>query len=130
MRFNQIKETCLYSLDLEKTREFYENELGLEVIGFIPNEHIFFRAGTSVLLFFNPKSSRKKVSPPSHFASGKQHIAFEVPLKSYNSCKRQLNKKGIRIIDEISWGPKFKSFYFEDPNGHVLEIVPEGMWNS
>jgi len=129
MRFLQIKESCLYSSDLARTRKFYEEKLGLKVIGSLENEHIFFRAGSSVLLFFNPKNSKKKKSPPPHFASGKQHIAFEVPYGSYVSCKQKILAKGIKIIDEVSWGEKYKSFYFEDPNGHVLEIVPKGMWD-
>lgn len=129
MRFLQIKESCLYSTDLIKTRNFYEKILGLKVISALGNEHVFFKVGTSVLLFFNPTRSKKKISPPGHYATGKQHIAFEIPQSSYASYKKKILEKGITIIDEVSWEDNYKSFYFNDPNGHVLEIVPKGMWD-
>ncbi len=51
----------------------------------------------------------KKKNLPAHYAEGKQRLAFEVPEQAW--------KKGL------------KSFYFSDPAGNVLEIVPEGIWN-
>jgi len=102
----------------------------LKVIGSLRNEHLFFRVGTSVLLFFNPRNSKTKISPPGHYATGKQHIAFEIPYRSYDVYKKKILDRGISIIDEVSWGKKFKSFYFKDPNGHILEIVPKGMWDQ
>lgn len=130
MNFLKIKETCLYINDLEKARAFYHGMLGLEIIGFIPGKHIFFRAGSSVLLCFNPEDSRTKKSPPPHYGGGKQHFAFEVPRSEYDQSKKEILSKGIAITDEVLWKDGIKSFYFEDPEGNVLEIVPEGgIWN-
>jgi catechol 2,3-dioxygenase-like lactoylglutathione lyase family enzyme len=128
MNFTQIKETCLYFNDLAKAREFYHGLLGLPVINHVENKHIFFRAGSSVLLCFNPRDSRLKVSPPAHFSSGKYHFAFEVKASEYIQHKKEIQEMGIRITDEITWSSGLKSFYFEDPEGHVVEIVPEGVW--
>src|SRR5687767_15887849 len=97
-RITQIKETCIYSGELEKMREFYEAKLGLEVISVAPGKHIFFRAGTSVLLCFNPEDSRSKDSPPAHFAMGKYHFAFEVAPEDYQWKKDEMVRKGIRIV--------------------------------
>lgn len=128
MNVRQIKETCIYMRDLEQAREFYHGVLGLSIISHVPDKHIFFRAGTSVLLCFNPDDSRLKTSPPAHFSEGKYHFAFEIPAREYEDHKRHLRERGINIMDEVTWANGLKSFYFEDPAGNVLELVPEGVW--
>ncbi len=132
MTFNEnikgIKETCLYIHDLPAAKEFYHGLLGFPVIHFEKGKHIFFRTGASVLLCFNPDDSRTKSSPPPHFAEGNQHLAFEVNAGDYEKVKQSILQKGIRIIDTLVWGSGQESFYFNDPEGNVLEIVPEGVW--
>ena len=114
--------------DLEQAYQFYHELLGLPVISKVSNKHVFFRAGSSVLLCFNPDDSKSKVSPPAHFASGKQHFAFEVKRGEYEFHKAQIQQKGIQIIDTVVWKTGQESFYFNDPEGNVLEIIPEGIW--
>ncbi|TRX58375.1 glyoxalase [Fulvivirga sp. M361] len=124
----KIKETCLYIHDLEGARIFYHEKLGFEVISYIAERHIFFRVGASVLLCFNPKDSKNKVSPPPHYAEGNQHYAFEVTQLDYESCKEQIKEKGIEIIDSLIWKSGQESFYFKDHENNILEIVPLGVW--
>ena len=102
MKFLKIKETCLYITDLEKARHFYHEVLGLPIISYVKEKHIFFRAGTSVLLCFNPADSRQKKNPPPHFGEGKLHFAFEVPEQEYQKTKEELQSKGISILDEVT----------------------------
>jgi catechol 2,3-dioxygenase-like lactoylglutathione lyase family enzyme len=128
MNFRQIKETCIYARNLDEMRSFYHELLGLPVISHLPNKHIFFAAGKSVLLCFNPDDSRTKVSPPAHYAEGKYHFAFEVLATEYEHHKTEVMRKGIRIVDKVVWKSGKESFYFEDPAGNVVEIVPEGIW--
>ena len=129
MNFCQIKETCIYFSDLNKAEDFYHGKLELPILSLVKDKHIFFRAGTSVLLCFNPKDSRQKKSPPGHYAEGKYHFAFEVARDEYEWHKEKVREKGISIIDEVVWETGQESFYFEDPEGNVVEIVPEGIWN-
>lgn len=114
--------------DIPRIRQFYEGLLGLEVIHEEPGHHIFFRAGTSVLLCFVPEKSKVKTSLPPHWAKGPQHIAFEVEAAEYEPWKEKLQKAGIPITHEQEWKDDRKSCYFEDPEGHVLEIVPPHIW--
>ena len=130
MQINQIKETCLYIKDLEKAKDFYHGKLGLSVITHVPDRLVFFRVGTSVLLCFNPEYSKDQEIPPPHFAKGKQHIAFEVPVDDYADSKAELEEKGITITYEHKWPNGKLSAYFEDLEGHVLEIVPSGLWDK
>lgn len=130
MEFVKIKETCLYVRDLVGARDFYHQKLGLPIIHYAEGKHLFLRAGQSVLLLFNPDDSRRKTSPPAHHGGGQQHFAFEVSAEEYGAAKREIRDKGIDIIDEITWASGRKSFYFNDPEGNVLEILPdEGVWD-
>lgn len=129
MKFLKIKETCLYIHDLQKAKDFYHDLLELPVISFVAEKHLFLRVGESVLLLFNPEDSMHKTSPPAHFGGGKQHFAFQIGT-AYQDAKVEILGKGIEIIDEITWVSGKKSFYFNDPEGNVLEILPEnGIWD-
>lgn len=129
MNIKQVKETCIYVNDLELTRSFYQQVLGLPMIAKKPDRHVFFRAGTSVLLCFKPEASRQKSELPIHFANGPAHLAFEVEITEYDDWKQKVSSAGIKIIHEQTWREKFLSFYFHDPDGHLLEIVQVGMWD-
>lgn len=129
LMIRQIKETCLYAADLEKTEHFYKEILGLDMIGKKPGKHVFFRVGNDVLLLFNPDDSKQKTELPGHYARGKQHIAFEVSNVDYEKTKQELIDKGVEITHEEHWRDNILSFYFEDPDGHVLEIMNEGLWD-
>ncbi|MCK6617344.1 MAG: VOC family protein [Cyclobacteriaceae bacterium] len=129
MNFKQIKETCLYVVNLERAKHFYQSVLQLPLIAYVPGKHAFFKAGTSVLLLFNPADSKLKSSPPPHYGVGKQHVAFEVSEQDYEHAKAWITSKGIAITDKVVWQSGKESFYFEDSEGNVLEIVPDkGIW--
>lgn len=130
MNFIKIKETCLYVHDLERIKQFYHEVLQLPIIHYELGKHIFFRLGSSVLLCFNPDDSKTKTTPPAHFGGGKQHVAFEVDSVEYASAKEEIKAKGIAIIDQVVWKSGEESFYFEDPEGNILEILPnKGIWD-
>jgi catechol 2,3-dioxygenase-like lactoylglutathione lyase family enzyme len=128
MEIRQVKETCLYIQDLDRAKDFYNGILGFPIISKVNNRHIFFRAGSSVLLCFNPDVTKNEDKLPPHFAFGKQHIAFEVDQADYSGWLEKILSKGIIITHEQEWKDGLKSFYFEDPDGHVLEIIPNGIW--
>ena len=50
LRFTRIVETCIYSSDLEKMKDFYSKYLGLQIISEENGRHVFLRAGKSMLL--------------------------------------------------------------------------------
>lgn len=128
MRITQIKETCIYAHNLEEAKAFYHGLLGLPIINYELGKHIFFRAGSTVLLCFNPEDSKSKTSPPPHYAEGPYHFAFEVSPEDYGQVKESLESKGVKIDQTMTWRNGQESFYFKDPAGNVLEIVPHGIW--
>jgi len=130
LQFTRIKETCLYVSDLHKTRAFYEGMLGMEVIGWADGRHVFFRAGESVLLCFISESTKSETKLPSHHGSGHLHFAFETATDQYEPWKKKIKSQGIIIEQETVWGSNLRSFYFRDPDDHLVEIVMEGIWEG
>jgi len=130
MHITQIKETCLYVSDLERTHAFYAELLGFPLLSIVVGRHVFFQAGSSVLLCFLPEATKADLVLPPHYAHGHQHLAFEVLPPEYEITKQDLIAKGINIIHEHEWPNGFHSCYFLDPDQHVLEIVQTGMWRD
>ena len=82
-----------------------------------------------MLLCFIAESTRHETRFPAHYASGKQHMAFGVALKDYEDWKHKIVELGIAITHEQRWTENIESFYFEDPDGNVLEVVPNELWD-
>jgi catechol 2,3-dioxygenase-like lactoylglutathione lyase family enzyme len=128
MTIKQIKETCLYVTDLHQTFEFYHQKLKFPFISKVEGRHVFFRAGASVLLCFIAEKTRTDKNLPTHDGSGHLHLAFEVSPQEYQAWKKKVSELNIAIEHEQEWKNGLHSFYFRDPDGHLLEIVPEGIW--
>ena len=130
MNILSIKETCIYVKDLERTKDFYTNKLGLPLISLAKNRHVFFKAGNSVLLcFIAPETEKEKELPP-HGAYGVIHFAFEVSEEEYQMALLQIKNSGIDILHEHLWKNKIRSFYFHDPDGNLVEIIEQGLWEQ
>jgi catechol 2,3-dioxygenase-like lactoylglutathione lyase family enzyme len=127
----------LSTLDLDKTREFYEGVLGFKPVrcdtiavkegGRI--RHIFFDAGRDQLIAF--MEARGVPGVPAEYDAGINrglgvpsafyHFAFEVGNLSGLELKREeLLGKGVKVSEIVDhdWA---KSIYFKDPNGMQLE---------
>jgi catechol 2,3-dioxygenase-like lactoylglutathione lyase family enzyme len=127
----------LSTLDLDKTRDFYERILGFKPVvadtikikegGAI--RHIFFDTGRDQLLAF--MESRGVPGVPVEYDAGINrglgvpaafyHFAFEAGSEAGLEAKRQeLAAKGVQVTDIVdhNWA---KSIYFKDPNGISLE---------
>lgn len=128
LSFIQIKETCLYVTDLAQTRAFYEGKLGLECFSEVAGRHIFFRAGSSVLLCFIAEATKNDQNLPPHYGYGQQHFAFECHSENYNAWRQKLVNAGITIIQDVVWQRGGRSFYFHDPDENVAEIIEPGIW--
>ncbi len=129
MQLQKIKETCLYVSDLEQTKAFYHDLLGLPLISFKEGRHVFFRVGEDVLLCFLPEVTKTDIHLPRHFGYGELHFAFECKTGDYHLWKKKLQELKIKIEHEEDWGRGFLSIYFRDPDQNCVEIVMPGMWD-
>jgi catechol 2,3-dioxygenase-like lactoylglutathione lyase family enzyme len=130
MNILSIKETCIYVEDLERSRRFYSDKLGLPLISFVKNRHVFFKAGASVLLCFLAEKTKQEKQLPAHGAQGQIHFAFEVSKEEYVDALSQIKKSGIEILHEQVWKNGLHSFYFHDPDNHLVEIIEQGLWEQ
>jgi len=127
----------LSTLNLDKTREFWENVLGFKPVrcdiikikegGQI--RHIFFDTGRDQLVAF--MEARGVPGVPVEYDAGINrglgvpaafyHFAFEAGTEAGLEQKRQeLTAKGVKVTEIVDhdWA---KSIYFSDPNGMSLE---------
>jgi len=128
----------LSTLDLDRTRDFYERVLGFKPVrcdilkikegGQI--RHIFFDTGRDQLLAFMEASGVPGV--PAEYDAGINrglgvpgvfyHFAFEAGTETALIEKRaELRAKGVEVTEVVDhdWA---KSIYFKDPNGIQLEF--------
>jgi catechol 2,3-dioxygenase-like lactoylglutathione lyase family enzyme len=132
--FRKIVETCIYSSDLEKMKNFYVNRLGLEFVSEEIGRHVFLKAGKSMLLIFNPVSTTNRnqsIFPPHGLSTppASIHFAFEIEKEHYESVKDRLIRNEIDIEKELTWGnATMKSVYFRDPARNLVEFITRGNW--
>jgi catechol 2,3-dioxygenase-like lactoylglutathione lyase family enzyme len=137
MSHRGISHIGLSTLDLDKTREFYEDVLGFKqvVADMIRIEeggslrHIFFDIGGGQLLAF--LEPRGVPDVPAAYDAGINrglgvpaafyHFAFEAGTAAALANKRdELRAKGVKVTEVADHGWA-KSVYFKDPNGLSLE---------
>jgi catechol 2,3-dioxygenase-like lactoylglutathione lyase family enzyme len=130
MKIARIKETCIYVTDLQQTKDFYAGKLGLPVISLVEGRHVFFAAGESVLLCFIAEQTLQEKELPPHGASGNIHFAFEVAQDEYEATLQQVKEAGVTILHEHVWKNSLRSFYFNDPDNNLVEVIEEGLWEA
>lgn len=130
MNIRRIKETCIYVTDLERTKAFYTGTIGLPLLSLVKGRHVFFRAGESVLLCFVAAITENEKELPPHGARGSVHFAFEVEEKEYDVALQKLKDAGVPVLHEHVWKGGLRSFYFHDPDGNLLEVIEEGVWEG
>ena len=133
MKFRKIVETCIYSYELEKMKNFYVNTIGLELISEETGRHIFLKVGKSMLLIFNPRNTMIKsnsifpihgaITPPAII-----HFALEIEKQDYVNSKKMLKQNNIEIEKEIIWKKGTQSMYFRDPIGNLVEFITRDSW--
>ena len=128
----------LSTLDMDKTRDFYENILGFQAVrcdiikfkegGYV--RHIFFDVGKDQLLAFMepngvpgiPSDYDPGINRGLGVPGGFYHYAFEAgSVAALNDKREELIEKGIIVTDVVDheWA---QSIYFYDPNGISLEF--------
>lgn len=128
----------LSTLDLDRTRDFYERVLGFKAVrcdilkvkegGQI--RHIFFDTGHDQLIAFMEASGVPGI--PAEYDAGINrglgvpgvfyHFAFEAGSEAALAEKRhELLARGVQVTEVVDhdWA---KSIYFKDPNGIQLEF--------
>lgn len=124
MNLTKVHHVAIIGTEYEKSKHFYVDLLGFEVIREIYREHrddwkIDLRLADCELELFIIKTAPKRPSYPE--AAGLRHLAFAV--ESVDETVAELNALGIETepvrLDEVT-GKKMT--FFADPDGLPLEI--------
>ncbi|MEH7389556.1 VOC family protein [Bacillus sp. JJ1503] len=113
----------LYVENLDKTKHFYENLLGLELMNEF-GTYIEFNTGSTVLSFNTREGGREVTSLPIPNGIRKEQT-FELGFvtEDVEGVVEGLREEGVSILMEPvekPWGQKVA--YVEDPDGHYIEI--------
>jgi catechol 2,3-dioxygenase len=125
MKLARLGHVALRVADVERSKKFYGEVLGFEVIEEDPEHGGVFMAleglSHTIDLFQAPDASPSATAG----AVGVRHIAFLVESeKDFKEAWRTLREHGVpidRALDHVSQ----KSIYFHDPDGTTLEIYYE-----
>jgi catechol 2,3-dioxygenase-like lactoylglutathione lyase family enzyme len=130
-RFSGVLETSLYhdASDTEAIERFYSEVLGLDAVSRWPGG-IAYRVGDAVLLLFEREGLAERDSPiAAHGTVGPGHACLVVDRKEpYEDWRARVAAAGIQITHEHEWGERYRSFYFNDPAGNLLEIADGDLW--
>lgn len=130
---SRIVETAVYVSDLAKSREFYCDVLGADVLLDTPRLLALSIGGESVLLLFQRGATVEPLPTPGglvppHGADGVQHFAFAIAPNALASWREHLTRTGIAIESEVRWPRGGRSLYLRDPDNHSVELITPGLW--
>ncbi len=128
-----ILEAALYVDDLDAAERFYGEVLGLDRIQRVEGRHVFFRAGASVLLLFNPDQTEQPPNNPDlpvppHGARGPGHVCLILTRDQIASMRKHLLDWNVPVEAEIDWPKGARSLYVRDPAGNSVEFAEGHLW--
>ena len=127
MRLKEIGHVLLRVLDLERSKRFYSEVLGFQVLEEDPEHGGTFMAlpGQSHAIDLFPVKDAEAARTQTPGVRGLGHIAFRVESEdALREAYATLGDHGVevtRTVDHVSQ----KSVYFLDPDGNTLEIYYE-----
>jgi catechol 2,3-dioxygenase len=117
-----LGEVALRVNNLPQMKQFYQDVLGLEVLGEFAKAALLkvangYGGHTQVLGLFD----RSVPVGPEHTTV--DHLAFTIALGDYEFEKRRLITLGLDVeVTNHDW-VKWRSIYFHDPEGNQVELV-------
>ena len=125
----------LYVQDVSRASAFYQRLFGFPVL--VSHERIAALdvEGQQVLLLFKHGASSEPMNMPGgvlppHDGKGTSHVAFAIQESDVEPWEQWLHEQDVEVESEIEWERGGQSLYFRDPDGHLLELVTPGVWET
>jgi catechol 2,3-dioxygenase len=125
---DRIGHVVLKVRDIERSKRFYSEVLGLEIMKFVPAIKMAFFASDGRDHHEIAAIEVEPTAPESPAgAVGLSHVAFRLRNKAHlRAAYAELKKHGIAVVSAVDHGVT-KSIYFRDPDGHLLEVYCDGL---
>lgn len=128
-----LRETALYTADMPRAADFFGRVLGLRAMVATDRLTAFDAGAGGVLLVFPQGGATTDVTTaagtiPGHDGGGPLHMAFAIAAEAYEQWREHLTAQGVAIRAKMTWPAGGRSLYFDDPDGHVLELATPGLW--
>ena len=120
---DRIGHVVLKVCDLERSKKFYAEVMGLEVMQLEPSiKMAFFASNGRDHHEFACVEVGADAPGPQKGEIGLVHIAFRLRDEEHlRAAYRELKEKQVPILSTVDHGIT-KSIYFRDPDGHQLEV--------
>ena len=123
IRPDRIGHVAIRVRDLKRSREFYTEVLGLQLMKEIPEWRAAFLSSGGrdhhemALLEVGPQAEVPRANEV-----GLVHIAFRLPSEEdLRTAYQELKARGVPVAFTVNHGVS-KSVYFQDPDGHGVEV--------
>ena len=126
-KIKSLGEIALRVTDLDRMQAFYENVVGLALLRRFPNAAFFniaegYQGHTQILALFD----RAGVAGYQGLSAAQptvDHLAFTIGLEDFQPELERLNGLGLAVrTSEHAW-VQWRSRYFDDPDGNLVEFV-------
>lgn len=109
--------------DLERSRRFYEDVLGLETIprpDLGPLGGVWYAAGACEVHLIEVPAGVDVAAAPQALSPLDRHAAFAVD--DYEATLAHLQQHGLEVVESRRGG----QMWVQDPDGHILEFIVPG----
>ena len=125
----------LYVKDVSRAADFYHLLFGFPVLISKERMAALDVEGKQILLLFKHGASGEPMNMPGgvlppHGSEGTSHVAFAIQERDLEPWEHWLREQGIEVESKVEWEEGGRSLYFRDLDGHLLELVTPGVWET
>ena len=125
----------LYVKDVSRAADFYHLLFGFPVLISKERMAALDVEGKQILLLFKHGASSEPMNMPGgvlppHGGEGTSHVAFAIQGSDLEPWERWLREQDVEVESKVEWEEGGRSLYFRDLDGHLLELVTPGVWET
>ena len=109
--------------NLEISRKFYENILGLEEIDSVGEEVVVYRCGNAAIIVYQSQYAGTNKATSATWVVGEDMEILVKELKSKGIQFEHYDMPNTTLKDDIHFSGDMKVAWFKDPDGNILNIV-------
>lgn len=109
--------------NLEISRKFYENILGLEKIDSVGEEVVVYRCGNSAIIVYHSQYAGTNKATSATWVVGEDMEGLVKELKSKGVQFEHYDMPNTTLKDDIHFDGDMKVAWFKDPDGNILNII-------